>query len=150
MAVCMNRWVFEISARAGSTETTGWAFSSVAANKKNSRIVKLRAYQIGPKNCGAEHAESGTDDRFLSSVGPPRFAEAGQATKGDGLSHEVLTLSSTHPLPPAADPPSRAAFRPSRRITMRRLPAPHPIGAAWQTCAAFAARPPAGVSVRRR
>jgi hypothetical protein len=32
--------------------------------------------------------ESGTDDRFLSSVGLPRFAEARQATKDDGLSHE--------------------------------------------------------------
>jgi hypothetical protein len=32
--------------------------------------------------------ESGTDDRFLSSVGLPRFAGARQATKDDGLSHE--------------------------------------------------------------
>jgi hypothetical protein len=32
--------------------------------------------------------DSGTDDRFLSSVGPLRFGEARQATKGDGLSHE--------------------------------------------------------------
>jgi hypothetical protein len=32
--------------------------------------------------------ESGTDDRFLSSVGLPRFAQAWQATRGDGLSHE--------------------------------------------------------------
>jgi hypothetical protein len=53
MAVSRKRWVFEISARAGSTGTTSWAFRSVAANRKTSFIVKLRDYQIGRKNCRA-------------------------------------------------------------------------------------------------
>src|ERR1017187_8806328 len=35
---------------------------------------------------------SGTDDRFLSSVGLPYSAETRQATKGDGLSHPAAML----------------------------------------------------------
>src|ERR1035438_6554009 len=52
---------------------------------------------IPPKPCARcsndVHARGGTDDRFLSSVNLPWFRNAGQTTKGDGLSHRGAPMS---------------------------------------------------------
>jgi hypothetical protein len=52
-------------------------------------IIRLQSDRAATKLRG----ESGTGDRFLSSVGLPRFAGARQATKSDGLSHEKREIS---------------------------------------------------------